>query len=177
MSRLGKKPIEIPAKVEVTVSGHTFTAKGPKGTLSFTTPETVEVKVENNEILLNPRDSSYQTDALWGTSAAHITNIIEGITKGFEKKLVIEGIGFRGEIKGKTVTLALGFSHPVVVPIPEGLQVTVEKNIITIHGIDRDLVVQFAAEIRLLKKPEPYKGKGIRYDNEVVKRKQGKKSA
>lgn len=177
MSRLGKKPIEIPAKTEVEVSGRALSVKGPKGTMTVTLPDTIDAKIENNEVILVKTSEDLETAALWGTFASHITNMIEGVNKGFEKKLVIEGVGYRGEVKGTNVSLLLGFSHPIIMPIPEGITVVFEKNVITVSGIDKDAVGQFAAEIREHRKPEPYKGKGVRYEDEVVQRKQGKKSA
>jgi len=177
MSRLGKKPIEIPQGVEVTVSGKTVTVKGPKGTLSRDfNVDLIKAEVEGNEVVVSKVKENKVTKALWGTYASHISNMIEGVTKGFEKKLVVEGVGFKSEVQGNNLVLDIGFSHKVNVSIPEGLTVTAEKNEITITGIDKDLVGQFTAEIRAKKKPEPYKGKGIRYIDEVIRRKQGKKT-
>lgn len=177
MSRLGKKVIAIPAKTEVSYSGGIFTVKGPLGTLSKALKADIEITIADGTITLAPKKTSIETTALWGTYASHIMNMVNGVNTPFVKKLIIEGIGFKSEVKGKVLALALGFSHPVNEPIPEGLTVTAEKNVITVTGVDKEAVGAFVAHIRSLKKPEPYKGKGIRYDTEVVKRKQGKKSA
>ena len=176
MSRIAKKPIAIPAKTEVSYSSGVLTVKGPLGEIKKSFNSDISIKVENNEITLTPTRQSLDVLALWGTYASHIRNMLEGVNKAFEKKLIVEGIGFKSDIKGKEIHLALGFSHPVVRPIPEGLKVTAEKNVITVSGIDSEAVGQFTAKIRALKKPEPYKGKGIRYSDEVIRRKQGKKS-
>ncbi|MDO8430485.1 MAG: 50S ribosomal protein L6 [Candidatus Taylorbacteria bacterium] len=176
MSRIAKKPITIPEKTDVTFSSGVLTIKGPLGEIKKSFKPEIEIKVENNTILLIPTSQSLDILALWGTYASHIRNMLEGVHKAFEKKLIVEGIGFKSDIKGKEIHLALGFSHPVMRPIPEGLKVTAEKNVITVTGIDSELVGQFTAQVRALKKPEPYKGKGIRYSDEVIRRKQGKKS-
>jgi large subunit ribosomal protein L6 len=176
MSRIGKKVIEIPAKTEVTVSGSTVTVKGPKATLEKTLGENVSVKVENNTVILTPKNESLENVALWGTYASHIINMIKGVNEAFTKKLILEGIGYKADVKGNDLVMALGFSHPVAKPIPSTLKVTSDKGIVTVSGANKDEVGQFAAEIRALKKPEPYKGKGFRYDNEVIRRKQGKKA-
>lgn len=177
MSKVGKQIIAIPEKVEVSFVDGVFTAKSATGTLTKTFLPSVEVKINGAEITLVPKNEDGATRALWGTYASHVKNMIEGVTKGFSKKLILEGVGFKSEVKGKELVLALGFSHPVPVAIPEGLKVTAEKNLITISGIDKEKVGEFSAKIRDLKKPEPYKGKGFRYDDEVIRRKQGKKSA
>lgn len=177
MSRLAKKPITIPAKTEASYSGGIFTVKGPLGTLTKTFRPHVTIVVEGNSIQLTPARASLETKALIGTYAAHIKNMLAGVQTPFQKKLIIEGIGFKSEVKGTTLNMALGFSHPVNVPIPADLKVTAEKNIVTISGIDREKVGQFAAQVRALKKPEPYLGKGIRYSDEVIRRKEGKKAA
>lgn len=177
MSRIGKKVIAIPANTQVSFSDGVFSVKGPLGTLSKVFKPEIVVSVTPTEVSMNPKNQTNQTNALWGTYASHATNMIAGVNTPFSKKLILEGIGYKSEVKGDNLALALGFSHPVSVPIPAGLKVTAEKNLITISGIDKELVGQFAADIRALKKPEPYKGKGFRYDNEVIKRKQGKKSA
>lgn len=177
MSRIGKQSIAVPAGTDVSVSGDMITVKGKGGTLTRTTHPAVSIKVENGEVAVTPANSSRMGRALWGTYAAHIKNMINGVNTPFVKKLQIEGIGYRAELQGKTLKMALGFSHPVLVTIPEGLTVVVEKNIITISGASKDQVGQFAASVREIKKPEPYKGKGIRYEGEVVRQKQGKKAA
>jgi len=177
MSRIGKRIIDVPAGVEISIEGAAVTVKGKLGTLTRSFPSSVEVKVENNQITFEPKRNSGDVKSLWGTVASHVANLIEGVVNGYTKKLILEGVGFKSEVKGKELALALGFSHPVSVPIPEGLTVTAEKNVVTVTGIDKELVGSFTAEVRSLKKPEPYKGKGFRYENEVIRRKEGKKSA
>lgn len=177
MSRLGKNPIEIPAGVTVTVSKDTVTVKGPKGELVKTFRPEILVEVKENTIVLTPQKDNVFVRSLWGTVGSHVRNMMEGVMKGYEKKLILEGVGYKSNVAGKSLDLALGFSHPVKVAIPEGLVVTADKNLISISGIDKELVGQFSAHVRSLKKPEPYKGKGFRYDTETIRRKQGKKSA
>lgn len=177
MSRIGKKIIAILPKTEVTYSNGLFTVKGPLGTLSKKFKQDIEITVGEKEITLVPKRVTLENKALWGTYASHIMNMVNGVTTPFVKKLILEGIGYKSEVKGTNLVLALGFSHLVNVPIPEGLKVTAEKNVITATGVDKEVVGEFAANVRSLKKPEPYKGKGMRYDGEVVKRKQGKKTA
>lgn len=175
MSRTGKKLIAIPAGTEISVSGGEIIVKGKGGTLKRAMHSEVSVTVDGKSVSVTPVSQSRLARALWGTYAAHVRNMLQGVGQPFVKKLQIEGIGFRAELSGKTLSLQIGFSHPVKVAIPEGLTVVVEKNIITISGSDRERVGQFAASVRALKKPEPYKGKGIRYEGEVVRKKQGKK--
>src|SRR3989344_462776 len=177
MSRLAKRPITIPAKTEVTVSGGLVMVKGPKGTLQKPIHRMVTIEVGADGVQVSPKGESLQSRALIGTFASHIKNMIGGVNTGFSKKLLIEGVGYKWDVQGKTLNLALGFSHPVKVAIPDGLTVKAEKGALDISGFDKELVVQFAADIRAMKKPEPYKGKGIRYDGEVIRRKQGKKAA
>lgn len=177
MSRIGKKIIAIPDKTEVTHSSGVISVKGPLGSLSKKLKPEIEITIGANEITLVPKHITLESRALWGTYASHIVNMIEGVTTPFVKKLIIEGIGYKSEVKGDKLVLALGFSHPVSVPIPKELKVTAEKNIITVTGIDKEVVGEFVASVRSLKKPEPYKGKGIRYEGEKIKRKQGKKTA
>ncbi len=177
MSRLAKKPIIIPAKTEASYSGGIFTVKGPLGTLTKTFRSLIKITIDNGSITLEPTHQSLETKALVGTYASHIKNMLAGVNKAYEKKLIIEGIGFKSDVKGSTLAMALGFSHPVNVPIPADLKVTAEKNNITISGIDCEKVGQFAAQVRALKKPEPYLGKGIRYSDEIIRRKEGKKAA
>jgi large subunit ribosomal protein L6 len=174
MSRIGKRVIEIPDKTEVTIAGDKLTVKGPKGTLERTFGHEVEIKVEGKEISFIPRDM--EKISMWGTTGAQVMNMIKGVNEPFTKKLILEGIGYKADVKGTDLVMALGFSHPVKVAIPASLKVTSDKGIVTISGINKDEVGQFAANIRALKKPEPYKGKGFRYDDEVIRRKQGKKS-
>jgi large subunit ribosomal protein L6 len=176
MSRIGKKPITLPEKTTVTVTGDMVVVKGPEGELTRRLHPLVELNISESEILVNPKRKNLEAEALWGTYASHVTNMVAGVNKPFEKKLILEGIGFKSEVKGDELVMALGFSHPVVVNIPKSLKVTAEKNVITIVGIDKEEVGSFAAKVRALKKPEPYKGKGMRYSDEVVRRKQGKKS-
>ena len=177
MSRLAKRPIAIPAKTEVTISGGTVNVKGPKGTLQKPLHRLVTVEVGKDGVQVSPKGESLQSRALIGTFASHIKNMIGGVNSGFSKKLLIEGVGYKWDVQGKTLNLSLGFSHPVKVAIPEGLTVKADKGVLDISGFDKELVGQFAADIRAMKKPEPYKGKGIRYDGEVIRRKQGKKAA
>ncbi len=176
MSRIAKKPIAIPEKTEVNYSNGILTIKGPLGELKKNFRTEISIIVENNTISLVPVRQSLDILALWGTYASHIRNMLDGVHKAFEKKLIVEGIGFKSDVKGKELHMALGFSHPVVLNIPEGLKVTAEKNIITVNGMDIENVGHFVAKVRSMKKPEPYKGKGIRYSDEIIKRKQGKKS-
>jgi large subunit ribosomal protein L6 len=175
MSRVAKKPIIIPEKTTVTVGQGNVTIKGPLGEMSRDFKPGVSFKVENNTIqVTQDRPEDYM---LVGTYASHIKNMIKGVNTGFVKKLIIEGIGFKADVKGAKLDMALGFSHPISVEIPKELKVISEKNVITISGVSNELVGEFASKIRALKKPEPYKGKGIRYDDEVIRRKQGKKAA
>jgi large subunit ribosomal protein L6 len=180
MSRLAKKPIQIPEKTDVSYAGGVLTVKGPLGEIKKTFRPEIEITIADKEVTLTPVRNSLDIMALWGTYASHLKNMLAGVNTLYTKKLIVEGIGFKSDVKAKgkesELALALGFSHPVNIPIPEGLKVTAEKNVITISGIDCELVGQFAAKVRSMKKPEPYKGKGIRYDNEVIRRKQGKKS-
>ncbi len=177
MSRVGKQIITLPAKTDLTVSDGLIVVKGPEGEISRKIHPLVEVKIAEREVTVHPKRQTIESRALWGTFASHISNMVNGVNKPFEKKLILEGIGFKSEVRGNELVMALGFSHPVHVPIPADLKVTAEKNIITVSGIDKERVGGFAAKVRSLKKPEPYKGKGMRYEGEVIKRKQGKKSA
>lgn len=177
MSKIGKQELEIPAGVEVTQSGAILTVKGPKGTLTKTLRDDIAVKIDGKLVTLATKRNDKFSKSLWGTYASQIKNMIAGVVTPYQKKLILEGVGFKSDVKGKELHLALGFSHPVVVAIPEGLTTTAEKNLITVTGIDKEAVGSFAAAVRALKKPEPYKGKGMRYDDEVIRRKQGKKTA
>ncbi len=176
MSRLAKKPIAIPEKTQVSVANGRVTVKGPLGEITRQFRPVIAVEVGSGSATLTPKSASNETRALWGTYASHLKSMIAGVNKPFEKKLVIEGIGYKADAKGNEITLSLGFSHPVKVPIPTGITVKTEKGVITISGIDKEQVGRFAAELRAMKKPEPYKGKGIRYEGEQIKRKQGKKA-
>ena len=178
MSRIAKLPIPIPAGTTVTLTDGIFTVKGPKGTIARPFKSDVVVLLDATSVTLKPKnDKDIFSRALWGTYASHVKNMIAGVNTGYVKKLILEGVGFKSEVKGKTLELALGFSHGVKVPIPEGLTVTAEKNNITVSGNDKEMVGQFTAKVRAMKKPEPYKGKGFRYEGEVIRRKQGKKAA
>jgi large subunit ribosomal protein L6 len=176
MSRIGKQEIAIPDGVKVNQNGAVFTVVGPKGTISKNFRDDVSITIADKSITLTIKRNDKFSKSLWGTYASHIKNMIAGVVTPYQKKLILEGVGFKSEVKGKDFVFALGFSHPVIVPIPEGLTATAEKNNITITGIDKELVGSFTASVRALKKPEPYKGKGMRYENEVIRRKQGKKT-
>ncbi len=177
MSRIGKQPIKILENVEVKIDGNSIMVKGPKGTLEQKLNEQIKVEVEDNFIKLTPLKKTDQSSALWGLMRALIANMIKGVSEGFEKKLEIVGVGYRAELEGEKIILNMGFSHLVKLLIPSGIIINVEKNFITISGIDKQLVGQFAADIRAVRPPEPYKGKGIKYTDEVVRRKAGKKAA
>lgn len=176
MSRIGRKPISIPEGVEVKVSNNLAMVKGPKGSLEFRFHPFIKVNVEDKTVNVATDKNAKLAKSLWGLTRVLIANMIEGVTKGFEKKLELQGVGYRMAVQGKKINLALGFSHPVEVEIPEGLEAKVEKNILSISGIDKQKVGQFAAQIRALKEVEPYKGKGFRYEGEKVKKKAGKKA-
>lgn len=177
MSRIGKNPIQIPANTHISVAEGVLTVKGPLGSIMKPVHSMVSIAVEGATVTVSPKNTSKLARSLWGTFASHLKNMIAGVNKKYEKKLTLEGIGYRVEVQGKNVKLLVGFSHPVLVPIPQGIDVVVEKNLITVSGIDKDAVGQFSAVIRAVKKPEPYKGKGIRYEGEYVRRKQGKKAS
>lgn len=177
MSRVGKQIITIPEKTEVSVSGGLVMVKGPEGELKRQFPNVVSIVVEGDHVKVDLNGKGKFARSMWGTVASHIKNMIQGVSKPFEKELVLEGVGFKSEVKGKELVFALGFSHPVNVLIPEGIKAKAEKNIISITGINKEEVGQFASRLRSLKKPEPYKGKGFRYRTEVIRRKEGKKSA
>jgi large subunit ribosomal protein L6 len=176
MSRIGKKPVTVPSGVTATVEGQTVKMKGPKGQLQFVVHDDVEVKFENGTVKVAPRYETNRARALYGTARAQIANLVAGVTKGFEKKLEITGVGYRAAMQGKNLQLALGYSHDVIYPIPEGIQIAVPKPTeITIAGNDVQRVGQVAAEIRAFRPPEPYKGKGVKYVDEFIFRKEGKK--
>ncbi len=178
MSRIGKKDIVIPQGVEIQVSGESVSVKGPKGELSMPVHELVEITINDNMAKVTPKNDSKFANALWGTYASHLQNMIVGVTNAYMKKLLVEGVGFRVEQKGNDIELKVGFSHPVLVSVPSDLKVEVDskENSITITGIDKQKVGQFAADIRKIRKPEPYKGKGIRYEGEHILRKEGKRA-
>jgi len=175
MSRLAKKPIAI-GKTDVTVAGGTLTVKGTKGTLTKRVHPSVDINVGAEGVMVTPKDHSKLSKALTGTFASHIKNMVQGVETPYMVKLILEGVGYRVEVKGKDVVLTVGFSHTVPLAIPEDVSVKVEKNVITLESANKESVGQFAANIRRVKPPEPYLGKGIRYDGEVVRRKQGKKA-
>ena len=174
MSRLGKQHLVIPTNTTVSVVGDKVTVKGPLGELVRVFRPEVSIMVEGDHVKFEPTNNSKFAKSLWGTVASHVGNMIDGVNNPFVKELLVEGVGFKSEVSGGNLVLALGFSHPVIVPIPAGLTVTAEKNVITISGIDKEQVGQFTASVRTLKKPEPYKGKGIRYEGEHIIRKSGK---
>ena len=180
MSRIGKQEIDIPEGVKVTKSGPVLTVTGSKGSLTKNFRDDITITIGDKIVNLNVKRNDKFSKSLWGTYAAHIKNMIKGVETHYQKKLILEGVGFKSEVKQngklKEFHFALGFSHPVIMPIPEMITATAEKNNITITGIDKELVGSFTAAVRALKKPEPYKGKGMRYENEVIRRKQGKKT-
>jgi large subunit ribosomal protein L6 len=176
MSRIGKKPVVVPSGVTANVEGQTVKMKGPKGALSFLVPDEVSVKLEDGKVKVDPRHETKRSRSMWGTSRTMVANLVTGVTKGFERKLEITGVGYRAAVQGKNLQLALGYSHDVVYPIPEGIQIVTPKPTeITITGIDSQKVGQVAAEIRGFRPPEPYKGKGVKYAGEYIFRKEGKK--
>lgn len=177
MSRIGKKPILIKEKTEITISDSSVKVKGPLGELSMDYLPVIEIKKEENQIVLVPKKNDIKTNALWGTYSSLISNMIQGVTEGYKKTLIIEGVGYRAEIKNNKIVLKVGFSHEVEIDIPNDLKVEIEKEKIIISGIEKQKVGQLAAVIRKIKKPEPYKGKGIRYEDEIIRRKEGKKTA
>ncbi len=175
MSRVGKKPVIIPSGVKAEMKDSNLTVTGPKGTLSLPVHGKVKITVSEKEILVDVEAKENKKErALWGLFRALTQNLVDGVTKGFEKKLEVNGVGFKVAVQGTKLVMALGFSHPVNVEIPKDITTVVDKNVITITGADKQRVGQFAAEIRELKKPEPYKGKGIKYIDEVIIRKAGK---
>lgn len=176
MSRLAGQPIAIPDGVIIQMDEGKLTVRGPKGELERNFRKEVVIELADDGITLTTPKTTILSKALCGTYASHIKNMIEGVTSGFEKRLVIEGIGYKVSIEGTTLVFLVGFSHPVKIEIPSGINVIVEKNTVIINGIDKEQVGSFAANVRLIKKPEPYKGKGIRYSDEVVRRKHGKKA-
>ena len=177
MSRIGKQITTIPEGTTVTFTNGVLTVKGPKGQLTKKFLPIVEVNIEGSEISFKPKQNDAFGRSLWGTYSSHTKNMINGVNTPYVKKLILEGVGYKGEVSGNMLNLSLGFSHPVKIEIPENITVTVEKGNYTFTSIDKELVGSFAAKVRSLKKPEPYKGKGFRYDDEIIKRKQGKKAA
>ena len=176
MSRIGKKAITVPAGITANVEGQTVQVKGPKGALQVVLHDDVAVKLENGQIKVDPRAETKRARAQWGTARTLIANLIAGVTKGFEQRLEISGVGYRAAVQGNTLNLQLGYSHDIPYPIPQDVRITCERpTAITITGADRQRVGQIAAEIRAFRPPEPYKGKGVKYSNETVRRKEGKK--
>jgi large subunit ribosomal protein L6 len=176
MSRVGKKPVPIPSGVTAVVEGQTVKVKGPKGALSVVLHGDVSAKVDKGEVRVDPRSETKRARAMWGTYRSLLANAMEGVTKGFERRLEINGVGYRAALQGKNLQVQLGYSHDIVYPIPEGITVAVPKATeIVISGIDGQKVGHVAAEIRAFRKPEPYKGKGVKYANEYIFRKEGKK--
>jgi large subunit ribosomal protein L6 len=175
MSRIGKQPIDVPTGVTVTIAEHTVSVKGPKGELSGAFPVQVAMHEAGATLTVSVQNAEDKKQrALWGLWRSLVQNMIQGVTEGFVKQLELVGVGYKAEMKGKEIELNVGFSHPVLFSIPEGITAAVEKNSITISGIDKQLVGEVAANIRKVRKPEPYKGKGIKYTDEIVRRKAGK---
>jgi large subunit ribosomal protein L6 len=174
MSKIGKLPIEIKNGTTVQINGNTVSVSGVKGQMSYTLPAGITVKEENGQVLVARVKDSSELNAVWGLARAQLSNLVKGVDTGFEKKLELQGVGYRAQMQGNDIVLNLGFSHPVKFSPKEGIKIAVNENIITISGMDKMLVGETAAEIRAVRKPEPYKGKGIRYVGEVVRRKAGK---
>jgi large subunit ribosomal protein L6 len=177
MSRIGKKPVVVPAGVQVTLKDNHIKVKGPKGELGRLLPGRVAVKNEGGSLLVTRDSDDREARAQHGLARALVQNMVEGVTKGFERKLEINGVGYRAEVSGDKVTLALGYSHPIVFQLPKGIAAKVEKNLITLAGADRELLGEAAAKLRSFRPPEPYKGKGVKYMEEFIKRKVGKTGA
>jgi large subunit ribosomal protein L6 len=176
MSRIGKKPVAVPSGITANVEGQTVKVKGPKGALSFVVPDDVTVKLDGGQIKVDPRSETKRARSQWGTSRTLISNLIAGVSKGFERRLEITGVGYRAAVQGKNLNIALGYSHDINYPIPEGITIATPRPVeIIISGADRQKVGQVAAEIREYRPPEPYKGKGIKYSDERIFRKEGKK--
>lgn len=174
MSRIGKRPIPIPENIEVVVEANSVRVSGPKGELSVALSAGVKAKVEDGKIFLERKSNSKQVRQLHGTISRHLTNVIKGVSEGWSKTLELVGTGYRARLEGTTLVLSVGFSHPVRIDPPEGITFSVEENKVTVSGIDKTLVGQAAANIRTIRPPEPYKGKGIKYEDEVIRRKAGK---
>ena len=176
MSRVGNNPVEVPSGVEVTVNGGIVAAKGKLGRLEYEATTDVSVALEDGKVVVKPVDETKRARSMWGTARSRIQNLVTGVSEGFHKDLEISGVGYRAQVQGKTLVLQLGYSHDVNYPIPEGIEIKCEKpTSIAISGADKQRVGQVAAEIRAYRKPEPYKGKGIKYANEIILRKEGKK--
>ena len=176
MSRVGKYPVEIPAGVQVAVAGRLLTAKGALGELQLELTEHVETSVADGKVTIRPHGEDRRARVMWGTTRALVANMVKGVSAGYVKSMEITGTGFRAVVQGKNLELALGFSHPVVYPVPDGIKITCERpTAIRVEGVDKRLVGQVASEIRAFRPPEPYKGKGVRYTTEQIRRKEGKK--
>ncbi|MGF1460673.1 MAG: 50S ribosomal protein L6 [Leptolyngbyaceae cyanobacterium] len=175
MSRIGKRPIPVPAKVTVTIDGQAISVKGPKGELSRVLPEGVVISQEGDTVLVQPQDTSRRSRERHGLCRTLVANMIEGVTNGYQKRLEIQGVGYRAQVQGQALNMSLGYSHPVVFDPPEGVQFAVENNTnVVVSGIDKEIVGNMAAKIRAARPPEPYKGKGVRYAGEYIRRKAGK---
>jgi large subunit ribosomal protein L6 len=177
MSRIGKKPILLPKGVTINISNNALSVKGPKGELGRSLPSGVKVDVQNSAITVERQDDSRENRAKHGLVRALLFNMVKGVTEGFERRLEINGVGYRAEVSGQKMTLALGYSHPVVYELPKGISAKIDKNILILNGYDRELLGETAAKIRSFRPPEPYKGKGIKYMEEIIRRKVGKTGA
>ncbi len=176
MSRIGKKPVELPSGVEASISGQTVTVKGPTGSREFTATDDVQITIDGNVVTVEPRGKSKRARQQWGMSRTMVANLVEGVTNGFKKELELSGVGYRAQAQGNKLTLNLGYSHDVIFDVPEGVSVATPKQTeVVVEGIDQQLVGQVAANIREWRAPEPYKGKGIKYKDEYIFRKEGKK--
>ena len=179
MSRIGKNPVKVPANVQASISGQEVKVKGPKGELKFVVPEVIKVEQTDAGIAVSPRDETQTARAMWGMSRTQIDNLVKGVVTGYAQSLEIHGVGFRAQMKGKDLQMHLGFSHDVIYAIPEGITIALDgpkkDTIVRISGIDKQKVGQVAAELRAYRKPEPYQGKGVRYEGEFILRKEGKK--
>jgi large subunit ribosomal protein L6 len=176
MSRVGKYPVEVPAGVTVALNDNVLTAKGKLGELKLTLTEFVEAKIDGNKLSISPKTKEAQARMMWGTTRANVANMVKGVSVGYSKTLEITGTGFRAAVQGKNLVVNLGFSHDVVYPIPEGIKISCEKpTLIKVEGTDKRAVGQVCAEIRAYRPPEPYKGKGVKFEGEAIRRKEGKK--
>ncbi len=176
MSRVGKYPVEVPAGVQVAVVGRTLTAKGKLGELSLDLTDQVEATVEGNQVSVRPRGEAPQARMMWGTTRALVENMVRGVSTGYVRSMEITGTGYRAAVQGRNLVMNLGYSHDVVYPVPQGIKITCERpTAVRVEGVDKRLVGQVAAEIRGFRPPEPYKGKGVRYTDEQIRRKEGKK--
>jgi len=176
MSKIGKQPIKVPSGVEVKFDSGLLSLKGPKGSLQRNIPKVLDLVLSDGQVLITPKEAQGFDKALWGLTRALVNNMVKGVTEGFEKVLEFQGVGYKAAVKGKDLEMGLGYSHPVQIQAPEGIEFKVEKNTIKILGVDKELVGEVAAKIRSKREPEPYKGSGIRYQGEVIKRKAGKKA-